>query len=334
MRAFVERDIDRVYKKSLLVAIYLYNQQTKKWFKELNKLKSYSDFVNLSPFKNNGLQKLLEKSMMLAYLMGHDSMQSEIKAQIKKYGKGELVDTGSKKAYDIQTGFDEAVRKLKAKQIIPADEFKAGSAHIKQTAFSVQKIERFNALVSVKESLIKAIDNGMVFKDWKNNEMLPIFAKHGITPLSSYHMETVFRTNLGSVYETARNESAIIDPNVEGWEYFGIGDSRQSDICQSLDGSRYAKDNPIWDSISPLNHHACRCTKIPITMAYKKAKNIKWSKNPSDKILKGIGKDFAKNPKSLKQYSNKINKRLNEVEKNNNKLTGKIENNVKNKIKY
>lgn len=330
MRAFVERDIDRIYNKTLLVGIYLYNKQTKRWYKELKRLKSYTDFVNISPFISNALQKILEKSMLLAYLMGHDSMQKEIKAQVDKYDKKELAETGSQKqTYDIQMGFDEAVRKLKLKKIIPSDEFKNASAHIKATSFSVQKIERFQALGAIKESLINAIDTGMTFKDWKNKEMLYVFAKHGIAPLNPHHLETVFRTNLGSVYEMARNESAMKDPNVEGWERFGIGDSRQSDVCASLDGIKRAKDDPIWDSISPLTHHKCRCTKIPITSGYKKAHNIKWDKNPSQKTLDMVGKDFRGSPKNLNQYSKKVDKRLTEVEKKNTQLNDEIKDKLK-----
>jgi len=337
MRNFIERDIDRVYNKALLVSVYLYNIQTKKWFKELKKLKSYSDFVNLSPFKNNGLQKLLHKSMLLSYLLGVDSMQKEIKAQVDKYDKSKLAEKVPpvKKVFEVQTGYDEAIRNLKAKNIKTPSEFKMADSNIKATSFSVQKIERINALVAVKGSLIRAIDDGMVFKDWKNNEMNFIFAKHGITPLASHHLETVFRTNLGSVYEMARNETAMKDPNVGGWERFGIGDSRQSEVCSSLDGAKYAKDDPIWESISPLSHYACRCTKIPVTMGYRKANNVKWDKKPpSDKTLDLIGKDFRKQPKNLKQYSKKIDKRLKEVEKINNELNNKkLKNNVKNKIK-
>lgn len=325
MRNFVKRDIDKVYEKSLLVSVYIYNIQTKKWFKELDRLKSYNDFVNLSPFKDNGLQKLLEKSITLSSLLGIDSMQNEIKTQLKKYDKSKMADDYEiRTLIEPQTGFDEAIRNLKKKNIISPEDFKTASAEIKSMTFSVQKIERLNALAAVRGSLLKAIDTGMDFTEWKNKEMMYIFEKHGITPLSPHHLETIFRTNLGTVYEMARNDAAITDKNVAGWERFGIGDSRQAEVCRSLDGSKYAKDNPIWGTISPLSHYKCRCTKIPITLAYKKTKNIKWDKQPGKKTLDKIGEDFKKKPKNLKQHSERINKRLSEVEKKNIQLNEKL----------
>ena len=318
MRDFVKREIDNVFEKSMIVSAYIYNVQTKRWFKELDGLKSYSSFVNLSPFTNNALQKLLEKSMILSSLLGVDSMQKEIKVQVDKYGKTELSDNiNIRKLAEPQTGFDEAIRVLKAKNIVTPEAFKEGSATIKSITFSIQKIERLSALEAVKTSLLKAIDTGMDFAEWKNNEMLQIFAKQGITPLSPHHLETIFRTNIGTAYEIARNDTAIKDPNVQGWERMGISDSRQSQVCNNLDGEKHPKDDPIWEHISPLSHYKCRCTKIPITLGYMKANNVKWDKKPGKKTLDLVGKDFRNNPKSLKEYSDRINKRLVDLEKTN-----------------
>ena len=63
--------------------------------------------------------------------------------------------------------------------------------------------------------------------------------------------------------------------------------------------------------------HNCRCTKIPITLGYMTANNVKWDKKPGKKTLDMVGKDFRNNPKSLKDYSDRINKRLVDLEKTN-----------------
>jgi SPP1 gp7 family putative phage head morphogenesis protein len=44
--------------------------------------------------------------------------------------------------------------------------------------------------------------------------------------------------------------------------YSAIIDENTSDICAPLDGMVASVDDPIWDSISPLNHYNCRCVLL------------------------------------------------------------------------
>jgi SPP1 gp7 family putative phage head morphogenesis protein len=41
--------------------------------------------------------------------------------------------------------------------------------------------------------------------------------------------------------------------------YVTVGDDLVSDICQPLNGIVAKVDDPIWASVSPLNHFNCRC---------------------------------------------------------------------------
>jgi uncharacterized protein with gpF-like domain len=53
---------------------------------------------------------------------------------------------------------------------------------------------------------------------------------------------------------------------VEGLEYSAILDSRTTEVCKSLNGRQYKKDDSVWNSITPPNHFNCRSVLIPITI--------------------------------------------------------------------
>jgi SPP1 gp7 family putative phage head morphogenesis protein len=271
--------------------------------KELLDVKDGSSFVTLSPIDKR-FRRLLRKSMMLAYLMGAQSMKTEIENQRKDFHEIQYFD-------DTQFGFDEAVKELKRKKIIGAHQFRIAEANIKATAFSVQKIERFNMLSDIKSSLIDAIDDGLSFGQWKNERMAQVFKAHGTTPLDPHHLETIFRTNLNSVYNLGRDQVALRSPYVEGFEYAGVDDKRQTAICKSLDGTQLPKNDPRWSVITPPNHYNCRSMKIAITFGYREANNVKWDKSVNTDVVQ---EDFKDSPRSLSQYKSKINGVLKKAE--------------------
>ena len=44
--------------------------------------------------------------------------------------------------------------------------------------------------------------------------------------------------------------------------YSAVIDANTSDICEPLDGILAPVDDPIWDTITPLNHYNCRCVLL------------------------------------------------------------------------
>ena len=294
MRKHPERQIDLLEKRAFNVALRIYRKQSVKWIKELRTIKSYESFITLSPM-DRSFQKLFKKVFLLSYLLGYDSMKDEAQKKTKTFGESDKV----------LTGFDDANRFLKAKKVVSSKEYKKLSDYAKSMSFSVQKIEKLGAIVKVKHSLIKAINNGLGLEEWK--DLLPdIFERFGITPLDPFHIETVFRTNISSVYNIGRFNSGMKDKNIDGFEYFAIDDSRITDICLSLDGKQYAKDNPIWESISPPNHYNCRSTLIPITLEESNENGFKYDNTPNKKVMDQVGKDFSSSSKTMGAYNFKI----------------------------
>lgn len=72
--------------------------------------------------------------------------------------------------------------------------------------------------------------------------------------------ETEYKTAIGQSQmaskwnDIERNKDVL--PNLE---YSAVIDENTSDICEPLNGIIAPVDDPIWDTISPLNHFNCRC---------------------------------------------------------------------------
>lgn len=204
------RKIDKIESRAFRLGKKLYADQVAKWTKELENLKSYQSHVTLSPLIRP-IGQLFDKSFLLSFLEGWDSMDRDAK----------VIESGRIK---LQSDFvffdtmDNTIANLKAKKIIPPDVFKQSNASAKGSSFSIQKVERMEALEDVKESLIESYKSGLDFNEWKEN-ISEIFEKRGITPLKPHHIENVFRTNIHSIYNLARRQAGMGNPIVEGFEY-------------------------------------------------------------------------------------------------------------------
>lgn len=81
-------------------------------------------------------------------------------------------------------------------------------------------------------------------------------------------LETIARTNISTVFNQAQlavyNDPALGD-FVVAYEYSAVLDSRTTKFCRTYDDRVYAKNDPIWGTITPPNHFNCRSVIIPVT---------------------------------------------------------------------
>ena len=78
------------------------------------------------------------------------------------------------------------------------------------------------------------------------------------------HSELIARTESATLYNlgiAARGEQSGI---VCGYEFQGIHDARECEICEGLDGQKFASGE--IDGIDPPLHGRCRCHLVPITL--------------------------------------------------------------------
>jgi SPP1 gp7 family putative phage head morphogenesis protein len=112
--------------------------------------------------------------------------------------------------------------------------------------------------VETKEiSSLLVSDEGRVlsFKEFKE-EALKLYDIYNET-----YLETEYSTAIGQGYAAQKwNDIEQKKETLPILEYKAISDP--CDICEPLDGLTAPVDDPIWDSIAPLNHFNCRCILV------------------------------------------------------------------------
>lgn len=281
------RALETIGARAINVALPLYRKQTDQWIKDVDsQMESYDDFdkLELTPLSDK-IKNTIERTLLLSYLMGNGFAEDDKGIAERKDNQAEFIFSfiakrklpERKYSFAITTGidwritgFDSALELLKRKDVIPAKIFKAAVNWVKSITFSVQRLEDLNAIRLIKESIKSSIDSGVVFRDWENMVLPDIFRKAGYLKgpeLTPSHLETVFRTNQASVYNSARFENFIRDRNIAAMEYRAVLDDRTRPEHEGLDGFIAPKDAPIWGSIYPPNGYNCRCTVVPVTIA-------------------------------------------------------------------
>ena len=91
------------------------------------------------------------------------------------------------------------------------------------------------------------------------------------------------------------------------WQYIGIEDGRQSEICRNYNKKIYKANDPIWNVIYPPNHFNCRSTVLMLTKDDIEGKTISRASNNEIKRAKGMTGSFAGTP-TMKNQMKKIEK--------------------------
>jgi SPP1 gp7 family putative phage head morphogenesis protein len=115
----------------------------------------------------------------------------------------------------------------------------------------------------------------------------------GARTLSPAH-RAALETGWAKWYNDGVTEQASRDADVVAFFYTAIRDSRTCSRCRSLDGIIRPKADPLWQTITPPNHHRCRCRKVPITR-YEKYRETPLSRVPKVQPAEGFG-GTAKQP--------------------------------------
>jgi len=126
-------------------------------------------------------------------------------------------------------------------------------------------------IAQVKEVSQRALREGLTQYEFRK-EVEGLFDTMGVTRTSPWHLENVFRTNVGNTYNAARWQRTFESPTeavqrfVPYLQYSTTGAENVCDICEPWNGHVYKRDDPIWDTIYPLNHYQCGCLVAPITI--------------------------------------------------------------------
>jgi SPP1 gp7 family putative phage head morphogenesis protein len=160
---------------------------------------------------------------------------------------------------------EQAIRHFRRRVPMTDPEFRALSEAELERAFWVAGVTEASTVQDVFDAVDRAIEQGTTLEDFK--------ADVGETLAESWggedapRLETVFRTNIMSSYNGGRHEM-FSDPAVKAarpyLRFDGVGDSRQSEICEALDGKVLPADDPFWLKHTPPLHFNCRSVLTPL----------------------------------------------------------------------
>ena len=133
-----------------------------------------------------------------------------------------------------------------------------------------------DVLKNVKQTIMAGVMNGAAKSDIMQN-IGDVFEKYvqrsGVSNKAladAPSLGRVVRTNITRAQNVARRQ-VFSDPEVKqlfpALQYWAIIDDVTTEVCKALHKRIYATDDPIWNNITPPNHHNCRSTIIPIGLS-------------------------------------------------------------------
>ncbi len=160
----------------------------------------------------------------------------------------------------------QAVAVLRRRLDIPMNQLKELS-----TKFERQAIQVLQGVSDVTETALQKTLVDLTVKGEHVREGVKglhvAFDNLGITPVNSFQVEAIFRTQTQMAY-SAGQWNTLQDPDIQeilwGYKYVTVGDDRVRDNHIGLEGTTLPKEDPFWEAHWTPNGWACRCKIIPI----------------------------------------------------------------------
>ena len=178
------------------------------------------------------------------------------------------------------------VSRLKNRVAVPDYYYEKLPKDLRSLSFYVAGLEKVREIEMIKRSLSNAIEKGESFQSWRDN--LDIEMLHN---LSNARLETVYRTNVNTVYNQSARFNALSSDITPYLMYTAVGDERTRPEHMKLDGTVKRADSEFWDKYTPPLGFNCRCGTIPMSKEDAEEEGIsKRSNNSFPEPESGFGK--------------------------------------------
>ena len=223
------------------------------------------------------------------------------RARLAAEGGGGGTTTRTAPVFRVRIGAPEDVLAQARRRgvMLPAEYYGSAQARARMFGFSVAGIDSIAQLQAVKDSLDKALGEGIGFDDWRRSVL------RGEVPLAlpQHRLETIFRTNMATLY--SRGKGAQVLRHVDTHPYLlysAVNDSRTRPTHAAMNGTILPVTDPWWSTHRPPNGYNCRCTAIALTEAQARKRGITpvapsgpgaqpdpgWGYDPWDEPGKGL----------------------------------------------
>lgn len=167
---------------------------------------------------------------------------------------------------------EKATESLFKRGLMTRPQYDRLTAAAKQATFTVAWIDDTAVIGKIRDALAETIAEGPTLDRFREK----VEERLEASPLSPWHSEVIYRTNLMSAYRDGK-ESLLQHPIVQEVfpfrEYVATHDGRVRDEHLALEtlgiqgtGIYYSTD-PVWDYFSVPWDYNCRCVTIPLRIA-------------------------------------------------------------------
>ena len=182
--------------------------------------------------------------------------------------------------------FDEAIAALRERVPMTDDEFAQLTEDAQRRAFRVANAANADMVAEVWRNLLRAVEEGLSFSDWRGS-----FEEDPLATWTASRLDTIFRTNVQQAYSDGRWAQQT-DPDVleerPYWQFDGVEDDRQSDICSACNGVVLPAVDPFWATHNPPLHFNCRSTIVSLDAD--QARELGISRDaPAVRVQSGFG---------------------------------------------
>lgn len=189
-----------------------------------------------------GVVPLLVDAMVAAHLTGR--RRSDLQAAPRFTRRG---------VRTFATTFEGTIGFMAARMEATATELELlrrqyGDAATKMSRDASAALER-----ELSETAMKAILEGVDTRKGVT-ALRDAFRRAGFSPEADYRLEAMFRTQTQMAYSAGRVNAwrdPVIDEILWGYEYSTIGDDRVRPTHMAMEGTRAAKDDPVWMTWTP-----------------------------------------------------------------------------------
>ncbi len=134
-------------------------------------------------------------------------------------------------------------------------------------ALTIAGVARNDLVASVKDELLRTMEEGGNIKDFRNR-IDEIFISKGLDPLSDHHINTIYRTNMQTAFQAGRYVQ-LTKPHIlkarPYWKYVSIRDGVTRPAHAEMNGKIFHHENAIWQIWYPPNGFNCRCQVVSLS---------------------------------------------------------------------
>ena len=185
-------------------------------------------------------------------------------------------------------------------------------------AADVSKLTYYDGMTRMFSAFEKSAEKGETMKQWVDrigeDDVLQKIGFHSSEP---WYLETVYRTNSTSAYNAGKYKESMSNEEIAMFEFIGIDDKRQTEICNAYNGMIRKKTDGVWSVATPSLHFQCRSEIVQFTHLAVEAFGV--TETPKDQIpdSKIIPVKFRNNPATNNEWtktSKTMKKRIKEYE--------------------